>query len=99
MTTTLQNFDYKGDGVRVVLRNGEPWFVLRDVCSVLGLRNPTVVASTLDDDERTKFNLGRQGKANLVNEPGLYGVIMQSRKPEASASSQSTRNGSTRNRR
>lgn len=79
------NFSYEGQAVRTVMIDGQPWWVLADVCRALKLSNPTVVASTLDDDERTKFELGRQGETNVVSEPGLYGVIMQSRKPEAKA--------------
>lgn len=69
--------------VRVIEKDGEPWFVGKDVCTVLGLSNPTVTVSKLDDDERTKFNLGRQGEATVVNESGLYSLIIRSRKPEA----------------
>lgn len=57
--------------------------MLKDVCEVLVLTNPTVVADRLDDDERTKFNLGRQGEATAVNESGLYNVILRSDKPQA----------------
>lgn len=69
--------------VRVVEQNGEPWFVAKDVCDCLGLKNPTMAVNTLDDDERAKFNLGRQGNTNIVNEYGLYSLVLSSRKPEA----------------
>ncbi len=69
--------------VRVVEQNGEPWFVAKDVCDCLGLKNPTMAVNTLDDDERAKFNLGRQGNTNIVNEYGLYNLVLSSRKPEA----------------
>ena len=65
--------------------DGEPWFVAVDVCNALELSNPTIVTSRLDDDERAKFNLGRQGEATIVNEPGLYSLVLGSRKPEAKA--------------
>lgn len=71
--------------VRAVTLEGEPWFVAADVCSVLDLSNPTIAVSRLDEDERAKFNLGRQGDATIVNEPGLYALILGSRKPEAKA--------------
>ena len=72
--------------IRVIKdENGEPWFVAKDVCEILGLTNPTVATSRLDDDERAKFNLGRQGDANVVNEYGLYSLVLASRKPEAHA--------------
>ena len=54
--------------VRTVEINGEPWFVANDICYALDLTNTTMAMSRLDDDERTKFNLGRQGEANVVNE-------------------------------
>ncbi|MDL2267994.1 hypothetical protein LJC46_08430 [Desulfovibrio sp. OttesenSCG-928-G15] len=64
-------------------QTGEPWFVAADVCKVVGLTNTTVALGSLDVDERSKFNLGRQGGVNVVNEPGLYSLILRSRKPEA----------------
>lgn len=57
--------------------------MLSDVCKVLGLTNPTMVSQRLDEDERSKFNLGRQGEATIINETGLYSVILRSDKPEA----------------
>lgn len=69
--------------VRVVMVDGEPWFVARDVCECLEIENPTVAVQRLDEDERAKFNLGRQGETNIVSEAGLYSLIMTSRKPEA----------------
>ena len=71
--------------VRTVIREGQPWFVAADVCNVLDLSNPTIAVSRLDEDERAKFNLGRQGDATIVNEPGLYALVLGSRKPEAKA--------------
>jgi prophage antirepressor-like protein len=65
--------------------DGNPWFVAKDVCDALGLSNVSVTLDSLDDDERSKFNLGRQGFVNVVSEPGLYSLIMRSRKPEAKA--------------
>ena len=71
--------------IRVVEKDGEPWFVAVDVCDILGLSNPTIAVSRLDEDERAKFNLGRQGDSTIVNEPGLYTLILGSRKPGAKA--------------
>ena len=71
--------------IRIVEKDGEPWFVAVDVCDILGLSNPTIAVSRLDKDERAKFNLGRQGDSTIVNEPGLYTLILGSRKPEAKA--------------
>ncbi len=64
--------------------NGEPWFVANDVCKALELTNVTVAVGRLDEDEKSKFNLGLSGGAtNVVNEYGLYTLIMASRKEEA----------------
>ena len=80
----LQIFTYQQSTVRTVERDGEPWFVLKDVCDVLGISNPTVVANRLDADEVAKFDLGGlSGEANVINESGLYNVILRSDKPEA----------------
>ena len=80
----LQTFTYQNSAVRTVERDGEPWFVLKDVCDVLGISNPSVVACRLDPDEVTKFDLGsKSGEANVINESGLYSVILRSDKPEA----------------
>ena len=86
MNNGMQVFENSDFGkVRVVERDGEPWFVAADVCNVLDLSNPTIAVSRLDEDERAKFNLGRQGDATIVNEPGLYTLVLGSRKPEAKA--------------
>ena len=82
----LQIFQNKEFGnVRAVVKDGEPWFIASDVCESLGLSNPTVSVNRLDADERSKFNLGRQGEVNTVNEYGLYNLVLGSRKPEAKA--------------
>ena len=61
-----QIFNYQEKEVRTVLKDGEPWFVLKDVCDALGLSNPTIVASRLDTDEVTKFDLGGlSGESNI----------------------------------
>ena len=80
----LQIFSYQGTNVRTVQCNGEPWWVLVDVCKVLGLKNSRIVASRLDDDEVRKFDLrGLAGETYIVNESGLYSVILRSDKTEA----------------
>ncbi|MBX4552265.1 BRO family protein [Raoultella ornithinolytica] len=65
--------------VRVVLVNGEPWFVANDICLALNIQNVTQAISRLDDDERSMFNIGRQGDANIVSESGLYTLILRCR--------------------
>ena len=71
------------DKIRVVIIGDEVWFVAVDVCRVLDLKNPTMAIKQLDDDERAKYYLGRQGNAWIVNESGLYSLIFMSRKPNA----------------
>lgn len=82
-TNKIMTFNYEANKVRTIENNGEPWFVLRDVCKILEIKNTTDVAKRLDDDERTRFNLGRQGEAILINESGLYSVILRSDKPQS----------------
>jgi prophage antirepressor-like protein len=79
----LQVFKYGDNEVRTVQKNGEPWWVLKDVCEALGLSNAKMVAQRIDEDERGKFDLPRQGETWIVNESGLYNVILRSDKPEA----------------
>lgn len=69
--------------VRIILQDDEPWFVAKDVCDCLDHTNTTMALQRLDDDERSKLNLGRQGETNVINEYGLYSLVMSSRKPEA----------------
>ena len=69
--------------VRTIMVNDEPWFVATDICKALELSNTTVAIGRLDGDERSKFNLGRQGETNCVNEYGLYSLVLSSRKQSA----------------
>lgn len=80
----LQIFNNEEFGeVRTAVVNDEPMFCLADVCKALEMSNPTMVAQRLDDDERTKLDLGRQGETNFITESGLYAVILRSDKPNA----------------
>ena len=81
--TIFKNKDF--GSIRATNINGDPWFIAADVCKALDINNPTVAINRLDDDERSKLNLGRQGETNIVNEPGLYSLLLGSRKPEAKA--------------
>lgn len=76
-------WDYQNNQIRILKINNEPWWILTDVCKVLELSNPSRVAERLDDDERSNFELGRQGKGIIINESGLYSVILRSDKPQA----------------
>jgi prophage antirepressor-like protein len=76
--------------VRTLEWDGEPWFVTKDVCDILGLNNITESLRNLDDDEVSNLSntevrdlsVPNRGM-NIINEPGLYRLIFQSRKPEA----------------
>ena len=84
MNNEIQKFDFNGAALRTLTDEaGEPWFVAKDVCDILGHSNVSMALDRLDDDERSKFNLGRQGETNIVNEAGLYVLVLGSRKPEA----------------
>lgn len=69
------------------LIDGEPWFVAKDICQVLGIANHKDAVSRLDEDERDGVGItdpiGRQQTVTVVSESGLYALIFQSRKPEA----------------
>ena len=79
--------NYNSVEVRTIQNDGEPWFVLRDVCNVLGLGAPARVAERLDTDEVSQTHItdsmGRQQETTIINESGLYNVILRSDKPEA----------------
>lgn len=69
--------------IRTAVVNNEPMFCLIDICKALEIKNATDVAKRLDEDERTRLNLGRQGDTNFITESGLYAVILRSDKPNA----------------
>ena len=72
-------FTFESFSIRALTIRDTPWFVAEDVCSVLNLSNPTMSLKSLDDDERSKLNLGRQGKVNIINESGMYTLMLRSR--------------------
>lgn len=82
----FQIFTYQQNAVRTVERDGEPWFVLKDVCDVLGISKYRDVSERLDADEREPVKVDTPGGPQMmtaVNESGLYNVILRSDKPEA----------------
>ena len=88
VTADVVPFDFHGQAVRTVDVHGEPWFVARDVCAVLGINNPRQAASYLDHDEKgviTSDTPGGPQDLATVSEAGLYSLILRSRKPEAKA--------------
>lgn len=83
---TFENADF--GAIRVSTVEGEPWFVAKDVCDALGISKYRDAVSRLDDDERGSVlvdTLGGAQETSTVSEPGLYKLIMRSRKPEAKA--------------
>ena len=88
MSTQIVPFDFDGAQVRVVTVNGEPWFVLADLCKVLEIANAGNVAARLDDDVKgihSADTLGGVQQVTIVSEAGMYEVVLLSRKPEAKA--------------
>lgn len=85
----LQVFNSSQFGtVRVIDQNGEPWFVAKDVCAALDIGNSRQAITRLDEDEKGVIltdTLGGIQELSVVNEPGLYTLILGSRKPEAKA--------------
>jgi len=86
---TIQIYRYENCDVRTVNKNGEPWFVAADVCKVLELGNPTMALERLDEDEKALISIEGLSRGNdngnIINEPGLYTLILGSRKPQARA--------------
>jgi prophage antirepressor-like protein len=84
----IKIFNYRSNEIRTVVDgNGEPWWVAKDVCEVLGILNHKDAISALDDDEKDGVGItdpiGREQRTNVINEPGLYTLIIRSNKPEA----------------
>ena len=79
-------FNFNKQPIQIVVKQYEPWFVASDVAKVLGYRNASDAARLLDDDEKGTHNLrtlGGEQKVIIVNESGLYALVLKSRKPEA----------------
>lgn len=88
MNTEIQTFDFHSTPLRTLTdEDGEPWFVAKDVCNILELSNVGQALARLDEDEKSSIilNDGTPGNPNkaIVSEPGLYSLIIASRKPEA----------------
>jgi len=86
----LMAFSFEASPVRSIVRNGEPWFVMVDVCRILGLTNPTMASINLDEDEKHTLSLtegietdGRAQQLGIVSESGMYALIFRSRKAVA----------------
>ena len=84
----LMPFTYGTQEIRTLTIDDEPWFVAKDVCDVLEIADHKSSLRLLDDDEKgvhTMHTLGGEQQMATVNEPGLYSLILRSRKPEAKA--------------
>ena len=79
-------FDFHGMQLRTVIKNNEPWFVAKDVAQILSFDHTPTMTRTLDEDEKGVHIIHTPGgdqRMTIINEPGLYSVILKSRKPEA----------------
>ena len=89
LVSPYQEFSHQDFGtIRSLLKNGQPWFVAADVCKALEIGNSRQAASRLDADEKGVISTDTPGGAQtmtIVSEPGLYTLILGSRKPEAKA--------------
>lgn len=89
MNKEMSLFDFKDKQIRVLTdENGDPWFVAKDVCDILDIRNVSQAVSSLDEYEKTNISTvyiwNEPGKAPvIINESGLYSLIFKSRKQEA----------------
>lgn len=88
MNNEIRKFDFRGASLRTLTDEaGEPWLVLKDCMSILDLGNPTETVKMFDDDEFSTTevidSIGRRQQAYIISEPGLYRLVMRSRKPEA----------------
>ncbi|MCP3732028.1 phage antirepressor [Sphingomonas sp. MG17] len=84
--TAIVPFNFDEHAVRVIERDGVPWFSLNDVCAVLGIANPRDAAGRLDEDEKDVViadTLGGRQEATVIDESGLYKLTMRSRKAAA----------------
>lgn len=81
-------FNFNQNQVRTVIKEGEPWFVAKDVCDVLELEKVDSAIRELDDDEKGAHvvsTLGGNQRMSVVSESGLYALVFKSRKPQAQA--------------
>lgn len=84
--SNLVEFAFDGSSIRVVMREGEPWFVAADVAAVLGYSMASAMTRSLDDDEKgmqVLHTLGGEQEMSIISESGLYAAILRSQRPEA----------------
>lgn len=86
LSSTPVVFNFVSNTLRVVMRDGEPWFVAADVCAALGISRTDDGVGRLDDDEKDADSIRTPGgdqEMTVINESGLYALVLRSRKPEA----------------
>ena len=79
----LQNFNFSGQDVRIITINDEPWFVVADIAKVLGASNSRSLAQMVDEEDKGKQSLHSGSDATIVNESGLYTILLRSNNPQA----------------
>ena len=85
-STAITPFNFNDSEIRLIVRAGEPWFITADVARVLGYRDANNAGRVLDDDEKDTHIVSTPGgdqKLTVINESGLYALVLRSRKPEA----------------
>ena len=84
---TPKLFNFHGAEVRVLMKDGEPWFVAKDACDALGIQQTVRAVENLDSDEVSKTHvtdsLNRQQETYIISESGLYALVIRSNKPNA----------------
>jgi prophage antirepressor-like protein len=82
----LMSLDFKDNPVTVIMKDTEPWWVAKEACDILGIKRTQV--RRLDEDEKGVHLMHTPGgmqECRTINEPGLYSLIVRSRKPQAKA--------------
>lgn len=88
MSELSKIFNYAGNEVQTVVRDGDIWFVAKGIAEILEFKDAWSMTQTLDEDEKlnlTLQGLGQSRRTTCISEAGLYSAIMRSRKPEAKA--------------
>jgi len=86
MSAEIIPFDFEEQAVRIIMQDDEPWFIAADVCRVLELGNTSQALTRLDEDEKgvtTNDTLGGAQRMSIINESGLYALVLTSRKEQA----------------
>lgn len=82
----LQEFKFNNNQIRAIEKDGEPWFVARDICETLDYQNTSkAISDHVEEDDRYNESLDRGGSMVFINESGMYSLILRSKKPEARA--------------